>query len=81
MSRAKGQLNDLVRRAEAGEEIVITRRGHAVARLVPLRRTGETDARMDLIAAVQSAAATKRTPGPSAARSQDFLYGDDGLPK
>ena len=28
-----------------------------------------------------ASAKTKATSGPSAARSQDFLYGDDGMPK
>ena len=34
---AKTHFSRLVERAEAGEEIVITRAGHPVARLVPLR--------------------------------------------
>ena len=34
VSEAKAQLTDLVRRAEAGEEIILTRFGQAVARLV-----------------------------------------------
>lgn len=29
----------------------------------------------------QMSARTKASPGPSAARSQDFLYDDDGLPR
>ena len=36
VSEAKAQLTDLVRRAEAGEEIILTRFGHAVARLAPI---------------------------------------------
>ena len=39
------------------------------------------DVRRALIAAVRSAAAKKAVPGVSAARSQDFLYGDTGLPE
>lgn len=35
VSEAKAQLTDLVRRAEAGEEVVLTRRGKPAARLVP----------------------------------------------
>ena len=31
VSEAKGQLTELVRRAEAGEEVVLTRHGKAVA--------------------------------------------------
>ena len=34
---AKGQLTELVRRAEKGDEIVLTRHGHAAVRLVPVR--------------------------------------------
>jgi len=30
---------------------------------------------------VRAAGRAKATAGPSAARSQDFLYGDDGLPE
>jgi prevent-host-death family protein len=37
MSSAKARLTELVRRAEAGEEVVLTRRGQAVVRLVPLK--------------------------------------------
>jgi len=33
-----------------------------------------------LLEAVRTSAAAKAATGPSAARSQDFLYGDDGLP-
>lgn len=38
VSQAKGQLLELVRRAEEGEDIELTRRGQAVARLVAVRR-------------------------------------------
>ncbi|MFL5872439.1 MAG: type II toxin-antitoxin system Phd/YefM family antitoxin [Solirubrobacterales bacterium] len=38
MHQAKTQLSKLVERVEAGEEIVITRRGKPAARLVPERR-------------------------------------------
>jgi prevent-host-death family protein len=31
---AKNNLSDLIRRAEAGEEVLITRHGHTVAKLV-----------------------------------------------
>jgi hypothetical protein len=34
-----------------------------------------------LIQAVQASSAAKALSGPDAARSQDFLYGDDGLPE
>jgi len=36
ISEAKAQLTELVRRAEAGEETILTRFGHAAVRLAPL---------------------------------------------
>jgi prevent-host-death family protein len=38
---AKGQLTELVRRAEKGDEIVLTRHGHAAVRLVPVKAIGQ----------------------------------------
>jgi prevent-host-death family protein len=35
IAQAKAKLSELVRRAEAGEEIVLTRHGKVAARLVP----------------------------------------------
>lgn len=78
---AKGQLTELVRRAEAGDEIILTRHGHAAVRLVPVRPVPDRKHRRDLLLAVRAAGAAKANAGPSAARSQDFLYGDDGLPE
>lgn len=40
MHEAKSNLSKLVERVEAGEEIVITRRGEPAARLVPERQGG-----------------------------------------
>ncbi|MEG3177081.1 type II toxin-antitoxin system prevent-host-death family antitoxin [Sphingomonas sp. RB3P16] len=78
---AKGQLNDLVRRAEAGDEIVLTHHGRAAVRLVPVECSRSAASRRALIEQVRRAAALRITPGPSAARSQDDLYGEDGLPR
>lgn len=79
---AKAQLTDLVRRAEAGEEVVLTRHGQPAVRLAPVRpAVRDAVARRGVVAAAREAARMKATPGPSAARSQDELYGDDGLPK
>jgi hypothetical protein len=49
-------------------------------RLVPVRPVPDRKARRALLEAVRASAAAA-TAGPSAARSQDFLYGDDGLPR
>ena len=81
VTEAKGQLTELVRRAEAGDEVILTRQGHAAVRLVPIKATTNRKSRRVLLNAVRTAAAAKMTAGPSAARSQDFLYGDDGHPE
>lgn len=81
VSEAKGQLTELVRRAEAGDEVVLTRHGHPAVRLVPVAEARSRESRLALLEAVMKTAAAKATAGPSAARSQDFLYGDEGLPE
>ena len=81
VTEAKSQLTDLVRRAEAGEEIILTRHGQSVVRLTPLQLPVTAQERAKLIEAVRASAARKAAAGPDAARSQDFLYGDDGLPR
>lgn len=80
VSEAKGQLTELVRRAEAGDEVILTRHGHAAVRLVPVRVAADARTRAAVIEAARAAAAVKATAGSSAARSQDILYGEDGLP-
>lgn len=80
VSEAKAQLTELVRRAEAGDEVVLTRHGHPAVRLVPVRTLPDKVARRALLDAIQSSAAGKALPGPDAARSQDFLYDAEGLP-
>lgn len=80
VSEAKGQLTELVRRAEAGDEVVLTRHGHPAVRLVPVKRVADAKSRRALLKAVRASAAEKASTGPDAARSQDFLYDEDGLP-
>jgi prevent-host-death family protein len=82
VSDAKGQLTELLRRAEAGEEIILTRHGRPAGKIVPIERPRLSPAeRMKIIREVQKLAAGKVTPGPDAAHSQDFLYDERGLPK
>lgn len=80
VSEAKAQLTELLRRAEAGEEVILTRHGQAVARLEPVRAPLDRAARKAILDEIRASAAAKKTDGPSAARSQDFLYDEDGLP-
>ncbi|MEW6596026.1 MAG: type II toxin-antitoxin system prevent-host-death family antitoxin [Pseudomonadota bacterium] len=80
VTEAKGQLTELVRRAEAGDDIVLTRHGHPVARLTPIKPLTDQADREALLSRIRALGAAKASAGASASRSQDFLYGDDGLP-
>jgi prevent-host-death family protein len=81
VSNAKGQLTELVRRAEAGDDVVFTRHGKAVARLVPVKEMPTAVERRAILNEVRASARKSATPGLDAARSQDFLYDEDGLPR
>ncbi|MBL8232180.1 MAG: type II toxin-antitoxin system prevent-host-death family antitoxin [Bryobacterales bacterium] len=78
---AKAQLAELVHRAEAGDEVILTRHGHPSVRLVAIWAMPDGRTRRALLEAVRASGALRATPVPNAARSQDFLYGDDGLPE
>ena len=80
VTEAKAQLTELVRRAEAGDEVILTRHGQAAVRLVPVQKKPDKERRRAVMEAARKAGAATATAGPSAARSQDFLYDEDGLP-
>lgn len=80
VTKARGQLSELVRRAEAGDEIILTRHGQDVARLEPLEIVTDRRLRRALMEEVRVSAAAKATDGPSAARTQDFLYSENVSP-
>lgn len=87
---AEGHWDELIRRAERGEEIVLTRDGHSVARLgpvahaetaevtTPARGSAEWRARIDELTrlAVAEALPSNGPPG-----DHSFLYDESGLPK
>jgi prevent-host-death family protein len=82
VSQAKGQLTELVKLAEAGEEVVLTRFGRDVVRLVPLKMSTSAGERRAAMERARAYGRAHATPGPSAERSQDFLYDDrTGLPE
>jgi prevent-host-death family protein len=80
VSEAKAQLAELVRRAQAGDDVILTRHGRAAVRLVAIHRTPDGDSRRRFLEELRRSAAAKAAAGPSAARSQDDLYDEDGLP-
>lgn len=77
---AKTQLTELVKLAEAGNEVIITRRGHEIVRLVPVTPQLGAKDRRALMEQARASATGKILSGADAARSQDFLYDEDGLP-
>ncbi|MEO8882510.1 MAG: type II toxin-antitoxin system prevent-host-death family antitoxin [Devosia sp.] len=82
---AKAHLTDLVRRAEAGEEVVLTRHGKPAVQLKVIEKRREWTAeerekRYQLLLEISEKASKKALPGPDAAHSADFLYDDDGMP-
>lgn len=81
VTEAKRQLTELVRRAEAGEEVVLTRNGQPAIKMVSVQRRPIAEEKAAVLERVRKSAAKKAKPGPSAARSQDFLYDKYGLPK
>ncbi|MBO0903694.1 type II toxin-antitoxin system Phd/YefM family antitoxin [Jiella sonneratiae] len=81
IAEAEGRLDELVRRAEAGEEVILTHHGKPRIRLEPVdKAASKAVSRRALLEEIQRSARLNATPGPSAARSQDFLYDEDGLP-
>ncbi|WP_083922934.1 type II toxin-antitoxin system Phd/YefM family antitoxin [Neomegalonema perideroedes] len=81
ITKAPARLAELVRRAEAGEDVVLTRHGRAAVRLVPVRTVPSVKDRRVLLEALRKSGAAKASAGVAAARSQDFLYDEEtGLP-
>lgn len=80
VSEAKGQLTELVRLAESGDEVILTRHGQPVAQLTPVRTLPDKAKRREILEQLRHAGA-KALPGETAERSQDFLYDEFGLPK
>lgn len=82
VSDAKAQLTDLVRRAEAGEDVVLTRRGQPTVRLVPTTLPPvDRERRLEALMAFHGI--FKGQPGwegVTAENCTDFLYDENGLP-
>ena len=83
VSDAKAQLTDLVRRAEAGEEVILTRHGQPAVKLVVVEKkqlTPEERRKIidDFVASIPDS--VRATWTEDAAHSQDFLYDENGLP-
>ena len=80
VKEARDKLDELLDRAEAGEEVVLTREGRPPARIVVARPAGKTDFDRAVIDEITRRAIAEGLPGPDAAHSQDYLYDEFGLP-
>ncbi len=80
IKEAEGQLLELVRRAEAGEEIVLTHEGKSLCVIAPFERPQTPAERRAIIREIVGRRKRSAQDWPDAAHSQDFLYDDDGLP-
>ncbi len=79
---AEKDLADLVSKVEAGGEVILTRQGCAVVRLITVDvAVSDRWKRRAVIEAARALAADAVAVGDEAAHTQDFLYADDGLPR
>jgi len=79
---AEGQLSELIRLANQGEEIVLMEDGRTVAQLQPLKNPLSPEEKSRIMTELQEQVRLKNLPpAPEAARSQDFLYDDFGMPR
>ena len=84
LAEAEERFDDLVRHAENGDEVVLTRDGRDVLKLVPIERELSVRERRRLgLEKALAAAKAEGLPGggPDAAHDHDFLYDEYGLPK
>jgi prevent-host-death family protein len=80
VSKAKSKLTDLVKRAELGEEVVLTRHGTQVVKLVPIRSVLDVETKKEILSRLLEESQNIICRETNAADSQDFLYGEDGMP-
>ena len=78
---AGGRLVELVERARGGDEVVLTVDGQPAIRLAPMQPAPDFARRREVLSRIlNSPLPAGVDPKPTAARSQDFLYDEDGLP-
>jgi prevent-host-death family protein len=80
---AEGRLAELVRLAETGNEVVLTREGEGAVCLIPIAEKPKPSAaeKKAVLDSFLNRMASKPVPATEeAARSQDFLYDENGLP-
>lgn len=82
LAEAVEQLPDLVRRAEAGEEIILTEHGHPIVKLVPARKSWSEmspEERVAMLREIGAEGKRKALTGISSTDGQDALYDENGV--
>jgi prevent-host-death family protein len=77
---AKAQLTYLVRRAEEGDEIILTRHGHAAVRLVPVQPRPSAQEKRALLESVRASGARKAKGGPMPLAAKTFYMTNTAFP-
>ena len=80
ISEAKGHLSALVKAAREGKQVLLTSRGQPVAEIRAVAPALTPEERIKLMKDIGRKAAALVQDDTPAARSADFLYGDDGMP-
>lgn len=80
ISDAKAVLPELVRRAEAGETVILMQHGQPVAHIVAVHPKPDLAARKAALLTLMGKTMERPADGPDAARSQDHLYDAQGVP-
>lgn len=78
---AKAKLTNLIKRAESGEEVVVTRHGKPVATINPVKSVPTANQRRAILRQFLGRAVGRVAPGTTSQTAQDDLYDDVGLPK
>lgn len=80
ISEAKAELSALVNAALAGEQVILTKHGRPVAEIRPLTNTKKPAEKLSAMKKILTEARSERLGGVSAAKADNFLYDDNGLP-
>lgn len=80
VKEAQENLDQLLDLVESGENVVVTRDGKTVARIVPAKQGLSREERHAALERVRAMAPPRKPGEPTADRSHDDLYDEDGLP-
>lgn len=78
---AKAKLTNLIKRAESGEEVVVTRHGRPVATINSVKSVPTSDQRREILQQFLGRAVGQVAAGTTSRTAQADLYDEAGLPK